>query len=209
MVASRDRKGMVTMTCGSPDAKITYKVDGGEAKPYAGPFELKQAGKLDIQAAGAGLPAASVAEFPAYNPRWAWTISCDSFQKNEGEAEHAFDGDPQSYWHTQWKPKEDKFPHFVAVNFGQPLKLQGITYWARAGKDGQKGRVKEYEIYVSDDGKKWGKPVAGGQVENREGEQKILFAQPVTARHLKFVAKSEIRNNPFAAVAEIELIEAK
>jgi beta-galactosidase len=211
VLASRDRKGMVTLTCGTPNAKITYKIDGGEAQAYAAPFELKRAAKIEVQAAGSGMPSSSQAEFPAFNDRGLWTVvSCDSVQEGEGEAANAIDGDEDTYWHTQWKPAEPKYPHQLVIDFGKPMKLQGISYWPRSGRDSQNGRVKAYEIFFSDDGKTWGaQPAASGEFKNRDGEQRLMLKQPTTARYLKFVAKSEMKGNPWAAVAELDVIPAQ
>jgi beta-galactosidase len=208
VLASRDRKGMVTLSCGTPNAKVTYKIDGGETQTYAAPFELKTAARLELQASGEGLPFSGVAEFALMRDRSGWkVVSCDSFQAGEGEAKNAIDGDEGTYWHTQWTPNEPKPPHQLVIDFGKSEKIKGISYWARSGRDSQNGRVKDYEIFFSEDGQAWGeKPAVSGKFQNRDGEQRTMLKQTVTARYMKFVAKSEINDKPWAAVAELDLI---
>jgi len=95
------------------------------------------------------------------------------------------------------------------IDFGKPVKLKGIVYRGRSGRDSQNGRVKGFEVFFSDDPKAWGnQPAAAGDFKDRDDEQRILLTQPATARYLKFVAKSEMRGNPWAAVAELDVIPA-
>ncbi len=210
VLASRDRKGMVSLACGTPNARLSYKIDNGPAQPYAGPFELRRAATVALQAVGEGLPFSGMAGFPAFSDRGLWSVvACDSVERGEGEAENAIDGDPSTYWHTQWQGGEPKYPHHLVVDFGKPMKLQGIVYRARSGKDSQNGRVKGFEVFLSDDGKAWGnQPAASGDLKDHDGDQRIPLRQPTTARYLKFVAKSEMRGNAWAAVAELDVVPA-
>ena len=74
----------------------------------------------------------------------------------------------------------------------------------------ENGRVKDYEIFFSADGKTWGHPAASGCFENySDEEQQATLSQPVTARFMKFVVKSEVHGNTFAAIAELDIIPAK
>ena len=74
----------------------------------------------------------------------------------------------------------------------------------------ENGRVKDYEIFFSGDGKSWGKPAASGHFENySDEEQEAALARPVTARFMKFVVKSEVHGNTFAAIAELDIVPAK
>jgi beta-galactosidase len=211
VLASRDRKGMVTLSCLTANARISYKIDNGEMLAYAGPFELKRAARLELQATGEGLPSAGTADFPVFRDRSGWKIvSCDSFQTGEGEVRNAIDDDESTYGHTQWKPNEPTPPHQLVIDFGKSLKLQGISYWARSGQDSQNGRIKDYEIFFSEDGQTWGdKPAVAGKFQNRDGEQRAMLKQATTARYMKFVAKSEINDKPWSAIAELDVILAQ
>ena len=68
VLASRDRKGLVTLKCVTEGARIRYAIAGedGSAKDYSGPFELKREATVAIRAEADGLPAyAGVAGFGA------------------------------------------------------------------------------------------------------------------------------------------------
>ena len=133
-------------------------------------------------------------------------VGASSYEPGEGNPEHAIDGDPETFWHTRWSSDEAKPPHFLIVDYGRELNMAGVTYTARA--DGENGHVKDYEIYLSNDGKAWNSPAATGSFRRGADAETIHFANPIEARYLKFVVLSEQRGRSFASVAELEVIEA-
>lgn len=68
--------------------------------------------------------------------------------------------------------------------------------------------MKDFEIYVSADGKNWNQPVAKGTLADRNENQTINLPQVCTGRFLKFVALSEVHGKDCAAVAELDVLEA-
>ena len=66
--------------------------------------------------------------------------------------------------------------------------------------------MKDYEVYLSADGKDWGVPAAKGQLRNDAEPQTIKLKQSVTARFMKFVALSEIQGRPWATIAELDVV---
>lgn len=133
-------------------------------------------------------------------------ISASSFEPGEGELKHAVDGDEQTYWHSRWSGAAAQAPHFLVIDYGQPLNIEGILYVARADKGN--GRVKEYEIYLSSDGQEWGKPAAKGSIRGDASDEVIQLSRIVRARYVKFVALNEQNGQPFASAAELEAFEA-
>ncbi len=86
----------------------------------------------------------------------------------------------------------------------RPVALKGLRLVPR--QDGNpNGQLAECEIQVSDDGKVW-ETVARQSWDNRAVEGEITFAEPREARFIRVVALREIRNRPFASIAEVELI---
>jgi beta-galactosidase len=86
------------------------------------------------------------------------------------------------------------------------LDVAGLIYTART--DNENGQVKEYELYASLDGKDWGDAISRGRFRRSNPEETIRLSSPVRARFLKFVMLSEQRGQPFASVAELEVVEA-
>jgi beta-galactosidase len=133
-------------------------------------------------------------------------ISASSFEQGEGDPEHAVDGDTETFWHSHWSGEPARPPHFLVVDYGKPLNIAAVHYVARADSDN--GHVKNYEIYLSNDGREWGKPAAKGSIDASVADEVIALRRPVQARYLKFVALSEQNGGPYATIAELEVIEA-
>ena len=113
-------------------------------------------------------------------------ITVSSFQKGM-EKERMQDGSNRTFWHTRFKPTLAKPPHFVVLEnpLGKPI--DGLSYATWSGGNGN-GQVKAHEIYFSNDGKSWGKPVMAGALEIRlANEQPIVFPEPTTKRFIKFL----------------------
>ncbi len=134
-------------------------------------------------------------------------ISASSFEPGEGEPEHAVDGNEDTFWHSHWSGGEvPNPPHYLVIDYGKPLDMTGIRYVART--DSENGHVKEYEIYLSNDGQDWGAPAAKGRIARDAKDEIIPLRQPANARYVKFVALSEQNGQPFASVGELEVLPA-
>ena len=99
-------------------------------------------------------------------------------------------------------------PHWLKIDFGKSLNITAVIYLPRQGGNAN-GRVKNYELYVSADGKQWGQPVAKGAFKGKDKEETIKLAKPATGRYLKLVALSEIQGQKFASIAELDVVETK
>ncbi|WP_298038202.1 family 20 glycosylhydrolase [uncultured Microbacterium sp.] len=125
-----------------------------------------------------------------------------------GPAAAAIDGDPATYWHTQWSPSDAPYPHAIVVDLGEEQSICGLWYTGRSysGSGGVNGRIADYEVYASAtastiDGE-WGDAVATGTFANSGDAQLASFA-PQSARYVKLVALSEIGGNPWATIGEL------
>ncbi|MBM4047521.1 MAG: DUF4981 domain-containing protein, partial [Planctomycetes bacterium] len=207
---ARDPRGLVTLACDTPGAKLTFSIGDGPTQTYTAPFDLKDGGVLYVRARASGLL--------TFKGRFAlgklldrakWRIaSASSFQPQEGEPQHAIDGKPaiRLGGHSRWQPDAPPHPHELVIDFGDTVNVAGVVYHPR--QDSPSGRVRDYELYLSPDGSTWGQPALKGIFENRPAPQTVLLPQPVPARYLRFVAKSEVAGRPFAAVAELDVIAA-
>ena len=66
--------------------------------------------------------------------------------------------------------------------------------------------MKDYEIYVSQDGQEWGEPILKGQFERSAEQKKVMFKQPVKARYIRLRALNEWSGQDFGSGAEFSLI---
>jgi hypothetical protein len=107
--------------------------------------------------------------------RDGWTAEADSETSNENEdrfAVHAIDGDPETFWHTDFVLEDGApLPHHIDVFFGgTQYRVSGIVVWPRF--DHANGRIGKFEVYVSKDGSSFSsKPVASGTWRDRQAKQ--------------------------------------
>lgn len=128
-----------------------------------------------------------------------------SQEPDEGDASYLVDGDPSTIWHTMYSITLAKYPHWVDFDAGKQKVIKGFTYLAR--QDGSlNGCIKDYEIYVSNDNKNWGEPVAKGSFEKTAKLQKVMFGKPVKARYVRLRALNEQSGQDYASGAEFTLI---
>ena len=128
-----------------------------------------------------------------------------SLEPDEGDASYLVDGDPSTIWHTMYSITLAKYPHWVDFDAGKQKVIKGFSYLAR--QDGSlNGCIKDYEIYVSNDNKNWGEPVAKGSFEKTAKLQKVMFGKPVKARYVRLRALNEQSGQDYASGAEFTLV---
>lgn len=127
--------------------------------------------------------------------------------------ENAIDGDPISHWQSRSGAPASTYPHELILEINKSKKLSGLhclpaqTPAIDAKNIRRDGWIKDYEVYVSDDGKSWGNPVAKGTFSYDESQKTILFSKPVETKFLKFVAINGFDPaSLIASLAEISLI---
>lgn len=144
------------------------------------------------------------AEPSAMQRAGARVLRCDSAQPGY-EAENAIDGDPESMWHTSWDQPIPGFPHEIQIGFEKPVTVRGFKALPRQGRI-RNGWIKEYEFYVSQDGKSWDQPVVKGAFSPDPQPKQVILEHPVQARFVRLVALSGHVNGPWASLAEFEVL---
>lgn len=222
-VAVIQQKGKLTLTTATPDALIKYRVNGGAAQIYTDAPSKHHINVGTLRIYPDAISAVSGDKIIAWAERDGFLASAptefevpvtveslraaikyvDSQQRDEGEAEHLIDGDPDTYWHTEYGLTLTKHPHTVDLDLGEVKTFRAIAYLPR--QDNQNGRVAQYRFAVSDDAQNW-TTVAEGRFPNSSQRQKITLKEPVAARYLRFVALSEVNGQDFASAAELEVL---
>jgi len=168
-----------------------------------------------------GHKAMTMAVDPGLISQMGWLASADSQQSISRGCSLAFpatnviDGNPSTFWHTQYCPTSAPLPHQITINLGASYSLTGLQYLAR--QDGcSHGWIKGYAIYVSSDGVNWGTAVATGTLNYGNlstscpgagvpGPITIAFPA-MTGQYIQLQALSEINGNPWSSAAEIDVI---
>ena len=122
----------------------------------------------------------------------------------DGKGANAVDGDTSTIWHTQWQDSSPPHPHEIIIELGAPTSIKGFTYLPRQD-DQVNGTIKEYEFYLSSDGKDFGQPVKKGTLGEGKEKKTVIF-DGKQGRFVKLKALSEINEQPWTSAAEIEVI---
>ncbi|WP_394794062.1 glycoside hydrolase family 2 TIM barrel-domain containing protein [Armatimonas sp.] len=206
----RGEDGQVTISHKLPEAVLNYSLNGGPEQRYTGPFLASGATTLVVRALVVGLPPSetTTTTLPEIIPvarlsRSGWQVSADSVEPSEGDVQNAFDGDPETFWHTEWSQREPAPPHTLTINLGDEQTLLGFEYLPRQGQ--ANGRIANYTLEVSRDGRSWS-AAHTGSFPNTTKLQRIFFTNPTRARFVRLVAKSEVGGKAWSAVAELNLL---
>ena len=131
-------------------------------------------------------------------------VRADSEHENQW-AFNAVDGNPLTIWHTRWGDTQTPHPHHLTIALKEPIQIRGIIQYPR--QDCPNGRIAEYRILVSDNGRDWDE-VATGIWENSQRIQQVRF-RPVKTGYIRLEALSEVNGAPWTSLAEIDVITEK
>lgn len=210
----RNKKGEVTITCASPDPEIHYTVDGKEpdfnSTVYTGRFDLPQGGVVKAKAFLEKGKVASATVSTTFDiAPVKWNVTYTDGQVTGFDPSRAIDGDPATYWMTNYQPDAARYPHEIQVDLNDTLELKGFTYTPRHQMV-RSGTIYTYAFYVSEDGKTWGEPVSQGNFDNIANNpvtQYVKFNQTVKGRFIRLVALAPANEKEhWASVAELGVI---
>ncbi len=135
----------------------------------------------------------------------AKVIACSSSEVGEGNPEHVLDGDLSTIWHSQYTGTQGNFPHQLTIELAKAETLKGVRFYSRRN-GGVNGRVKDFTLETSMDGKTWSTPLKSS-LRNTEDAQDVFFEKPVEAKFYRFTALNNHYGNDYGSMAEIEIIK--
>lgn len=190
------------------DTVAVYRYDDGKlhlsdlGEAEGAPLEFLIGRRTGVPVAGA------TGDDLALLPHSGWSLRFVDSEETSGEngvAARAFDGNPSTYWHTEWSGGS-LHPHELQLDLGESHVIGGVVYTPRQG-DPANGRIADYALYLSDDPEAWGQPIGSGTFADTGADQTIRF--PMTSgRYLRLVALSEVNGGPWTAVAELNVLAA-
>ncbi len=146
---------------------------------------------------------------PAELPKSKWEVIYFDSQEyaNKKYAIYAIDGDPDTFWHTEWSTSDPDpgYPHEIQVDLGGAFLVHQFTYLPRQD-GGLNGTIKDYELYLSMTKTNWGDPVKSGSFEKSSAPKTIKFETPVAAKYFRFRGLSEVNDKPWASAAEFTIV---
>ncbi len=164
----------------------THGNSSGEANMYMSAAEIRLFGNVNYQV---GVSSVNVA----------------SEQGGEGR-EKAFDGNNNTLWHTKWHYAAPASERYITVELLEPTYIGRYEYQSGNGSN---GRVNQYRLSVSTDGKSWTE-VSSGSWANNNTLKKVEFANPVLAKFVKLEGVTTYGNsggeaNMYMNAAEIRV----
>jgi F5/8 type C domain-containing protein len=138
-------------------------------------------------------------------------LCCDSEEMGEVDrpATDSFDGDPDTFWHTEWSLTDPDpcHPHEIQIDLGGFYDICGFRYLPRQdeGAGSENGMIDEYEFYVSSDGDDWGAAVATGTFAKDQTEKTVSFDCKL-GRYVRLVALSEVNDGPWTSMTELNVL---
>lgn len=120
-----------------------------------------------------------------------------------GPATALLDGRIDSYWHTQWQGSTTPFPHSVVIDLGKSYAVTGFEYTQR--QSNSNGKIKDFELYVSDSPTEFGAKVASGTFLDVTRSQITAVSGGKVGRYIKLTALNSIAGNAFSGGAEINI----
>jgi HEAT repeat protein len=130
----------------------------------------------------------------------SWHVSADSYSPDHPPG-LAVDGDPDTFWHTEYIGAMPGYPHEFIIDLGKSQGVSGLIYVPRSDGNSN-GRVMDFEVYVSRDAKQWGHAVAKGTWAN-DATTKYVPLQTTLGRYVKLRGLREVNNQPYMSAAEI------
>lgn len=135
-----------------------------------------------------------------------------SSQQNDSKISNAFDGSPETMWHSDWSNEAIKHPYTIDIDVGKVAALNGLGYLPRDNFGN--GAIKGYEIYVSRVPGQFGEPVAKGEfareMDPKDAKkpkyQTVKF--PTTwGRYVRLKVLSALNGERFGSAAEFDLMQ--
>ncbi len=205
-VEVKSERGIVTLTCPTPEAAIHYSTDGGATEQlYTAPLDMKEGGTLLTYATRDGLLPSlkSTTTIPLFVDKRLWRLISADSEHGGDKATNAFDDDAGTIWHTVYSGTVPTCPHEIVVDMGKTYRVTHFHYQGRS--DGSNGRIRHYSLYFSNSPTYWGAPQAEGTLENTSDQQTITLATPTMARYFRLIARSEVGGNPWTSAAELDV----
>lgn len=143
----------------------------------------------------------SVWSGPDAVPTSGWKVAKVSSEETAAEsadARKAFDGRPETFWHTTWSKDPVPFPHSISIDLGSVTEAVGLRLLPRQ-TGAQNGRPQRLTAYLDGD------KVAEATMPDAASVYEVRFA-PKRGRILRIDFLSGHRPDPFVVIAEIGLI---
>lgn len=155
----------------------------------------------DGVSASTSIPAVFSCSTTVTSPKEVVRVSSEQNDSNEvALATNVLDGNPNTFWHTQWSPSETKHPHQLVVGLAQEAEICAISLTPRQGvsSGAANGQIKDFDLYATTDRTvaagtnlaAWGEPVLSATLPAGQSVQWVPLKAPITTQYLLLVSKT-------------------
>lgn len=128
----------------------------------------------------------------------------DSEEVPNYAATRAFDGNPDTFWHTRFTSGATTQPHEIQIALGGLHQLRGFRYLPRQDSS-EVGNIGGFQFHTSMDGVNWGTAAASGTFEAGRDVKEITFTAR-NARFIRLVGLTSADGSIHSNVAELLLL---
>lgn len=132
-------------------------------------------------------------------PKTGWAVTDVDSEEPGFPAVNVLDGDPSTYWHTQYTNGEPNHPHQLTIDMLQTHILHGLTFRDRAGVW---PGIKEMTVFTKQENGQW-KEAGVFTLRKADLPQFIVFSQVQQARYFRIITTNSYDNGLSCALAEV------
>lgn len=144
-------------------------------------------------------------------PLTADMIETFTQESSEGPKESLVDGDTSTYWHSSWSSGVEPLPHWIQINFDNPVEIGGFNYTFRQ-PSGINDRPNHFDFQTSEDGVVWNtvwESSPGLPVEPVDERQTLVFDQNYSVRFFRVRILDTYANSNWTHLSTIEVFTVK
>jgi arylsulfatase A-like enzyme len=124
---------------------------------------------------------------------------------NNHLAKHAIDGDPGTWWHSNFQGTAATHPHELVLDLGDEYTVHGIRYLARPD-GGWNGAVADCDVGVANTADFADAKAEKHRFKKQKAAQDFRFQHPQKGRFLRLRVLSEVNGGPWASIAELGIL---
>jgi PKD repeat protein len=133
-----------------------------------------------------------------------WTVVADSYEStyDNNPPTYAIDGDPNTIWHTPWDGTGFPQPHWIVVDFGKEIDIDGFSYLPRPGAGN--GTIKTWGFYMAAADSVWmdNDSLHGEFSDPWDTKHDVFLPNAYHVRYMKLLSWEERWNQGFTSCAE-------
>ena len=144
-------------------------------------------------------------------PKIEWEITSFSSEEvvgegaDNGHARHAIDGNPNTFWHTQYRDGNPAHPHYLVIDLGSTQAVHGLRIFGRSSW--APGRPLDVEVLISADGTTW-ESTGEYELDGDVAENAISFMdngqKTFEGRYVRIVVNRSFSGTNHTCIAEVE-----